>query len=267
MSSCKYIYISGFGRSGSTLVDIILSSQDNIIGTGELCNLLTYKMNNNLNDAFWKDVLYITLEETKQKINSVEKQRFIFESFPVGYFTKFFFKDQYKNYKFFWHTLVMNVIKKDDVNILVDSSKTAWKQFFRPMVFGELFNNSFFVIHLERNYSDVKKSLKRGDNIKIEKNLKKTNLIFPSIRAGLGVVLSKLFYLCFKFIFRGKIISIKYRSFVQDPVNELVKIEENFQIDLNVVIDKIKSNSTFYATRQFSGNRLRNKPIYQIENK
>ena len=38
-TKCKIIYVAGYGRSGSTLIDIVLSNSSNITTVGEISNI------------------------------------------------------------------------------------------------------------------------------------------------------------------------------------------------------------------------------------
>ena len=67
------IYIAGYGRSGSTILDIVLSNSDNVITIGEISNV--FRELNNTTNKYYADILATTVKElslSKEEINNIK---------------------------------------------------------------------------------------------------------------------------------------------------------------------------------------------------
>lgn len=259
----KVIYISGYGRSGSTLLDIVLGSQPNHTGCGELCNLFQYVSRQDPRvSGMWTNIVHKALVDNNVSIMDVEKFRLMFETVFVGFFCKFMFKKKFNVYKKIWRMVFVEVGRIDKSILIIDSSKTAWRQFHRPFVLRDIIGNGLCVIHLERDLKSVKLSMQKGDNIKMEKGNANVKMLLPSLRATIGQYLSRLF----KWIYKNKddnvFYSLKYRDFINQPIKTIEDIEDCLDVDFVGVKDLILSGSKFTAKKQFSGNRMKTTPFY-----
>ena len=258
----KYIYIAGYGRSGSTLLDRVLSSHNDITGVGEVCHFPKYYNKNLLIDEFWTEIG--DKLSKKNSLTTIEKTGKRFEIFIFGSILKKIRPVQYKNYKIYTQNLASLITEMDKTKVIVDSSKTAWKQFNRPFILSEIYKAKFTVIFLERNLIDVIKSMRKFSNIKKENNEKNVKMRLPALRAITGYLLAKIFYILYLST-GNKIIRINYCDFCRDPVTNIKKIESVSNFNLDIIKDKITKGEKFGISRQFAGNRMRKISLVHIE--
>jgi hypothetical protein len=261
--SFKVIYLSGYGRSGSTMLDIVLSSQEGHIGCGELCNLFQYVSRQDaMVKGMWADIAHRVLIDNKVSIVCVEKYRLMFETYFVGYFCKFIFRKKFNAYKNIWRAVFVEIVKREKSTLVIDSSKTAWRQFHRPFILRDIIGKNFCVIHLERDLKSVRLSMQKGDNVKMEKGNDNVKMLFPSLRATLGQYVSRSFKWVYKWTDANAFYSLEYRDFINHPIKKIEDIERCLAVDFVEVKGLILSGSKFRAKNQFSGNRMKATPFY-----
>lgn len=259
----KVIYISGYGRSGSTLLDIVLGSQTNHTGCGELCNLFEYVSRQDSRvSGMWTNIVHKALVDNNVSIMDVEKFRLMFETFLVGYFCKFIFRKKFNAYKNIWRAVFVEIVKREKSTLVIDSSKTAWRQFHRPFILRDIIGKNFCVIHLERDLKSVRLSMQKGDNVKMEKGSDNVKMLFPSLRATLGQYVSRSFKWVYKWTDENAFYSLEYMDFINYPIKKIEDIERFLAIDFVGIKDLILSGSKFRAKNQFSGNRMKATPFY-----
>ena len=95
----KLIYIAGYGRSGSTILDIILNNSGKIGGFGEITQFLSdykdYKCSCGatfMNCEFWKDFIPVLnkYEPYKRDFRKHESLRSVFKASGVKYFSQYY---------------------------------------------------------------------------------------------------------------------------------------------------------------------------------
>ena len=173
MERIKIIYIAGYGRSGSTLLERILGEFEGFFSAGELWLIWERSFLENqlcgcgkpFNSCdFWREVV----EKAFGKIsssdvinilklrNSVQKMRYIpFLLFPKIRFRDFDFR--LKNYIQILSKLYTSIAKVASCNIIIDSSKVPLHAF----VLLNLKNIELNVIHLVRHSCAVAYSWQR----------------------------------------------------------------------------------------------------------
>tara|TARA_B100001939_G_scaffold346587_1_gene365719 strand:+ start:264 stop:1130 length:867 start_codon:yes stop_codon:yes gene_type:complete len=196
----KLVYILGCGRSGSTLLDMILGNHKKIISTGE-CQFFDMEKISSNNNQFWKKVANIykdKLVKNNRDINdvkSIKNCRYIslkeiLKINNLGIPNNFKDNQCLNNFLFDNLLLFETIQEVSKKNILIDSSKTISRLF-------HLYNSKMFdikVIYLHRNgLAFVNSGYKKGltniqsslhwtiRNYRSQKLLKQCNLEYLEI--------------------------------------------------------------------------------------
>lgn len=250
------IYIIGAGRSGTTLLDIILGNSENVFSAGEL-NRYTKRdgephspRDNNVSD-FWCDIK----KELKQHgydhpidIYNLSS-KFEYHSF----FTKIFFffsQKDFEVYRKFQKSLFAAIWEtakeKFNKEIIIDSSKYPVRAYFLSKVFGK--NISF--IFIQRNPLAVVDSFQVKNIEQPSKTRLGAHIYVLGVNKLALMVLRKLQK-------NNSISKVSYERLLQDPASELQKIEADLGIDLSLSKEKISKNLPLQVGYLFDGNRLR----------
>ena len=268
MNEKTIIYIAGYGRSGSTLLERILSSHEKIFGGGELSyfpDLITGK------DSFcscgkavqkcefWADVA----KQFDNDFESITKLKIIqsrieslsgLRGFIFGYKP-----DEEKAYKHFSQKLFGSIYQRlPDVNsYVVDSSKTAWKNFFRPIALSKIVSLNVKVIHLVRDGKGCMWSNLKGSNRRMEMGLD-SHIPFAALRTAISWPLANIAAHLFQGTHsREDYCRIKYEDLVKDPAGTLAKLGEFLGVSFDREIEVLSSGGEIPIGHQIAGNRLR----------
>lgn len=249
MRKYKIIYIIGAGRSGTTLLDIVLGNQAGVFSAGELnryCKRLTkpHDPRDNAVSNFWETVSnQIDLEDFSA--NSLA----LFES--LEYHSSIFKSSNYKANKveyFRFNQLLFDSISKKigGDSIIIDSSKYP----LRGKYLSELFGDNISFIYLKRSPVSVVKSFQNKDVEQPSKTPFQANLYL----LGVNWLASKLVRNLSK---SHKVSIVKYEDLCNSPVSVLECISKDLDIDLSYLIQKIEIGNALDVGMLFDGNRLR----------
>lgn len=212
MIDLHLIYISGYGRSGTTALSGYLSRYSNNMSLGEIA----YSFDNDVSReicscgtqradcVIWGDDTIIN--NAKMYIRAYGLFRVSSD-----------FIDRL--------SALCRSVGKDT---LIDSSKNAWKKCFIPFMLGD--QDNVVVIHIQRNLIDVLSSVSKGRNRYLQKKITDPRPIFLSLLITFfGWVISNLIgYMASKYY--DNVHLIKYENtFVAtgvcvDGLQELIKI-------------------------------------------
>ena len=260
----KIIYIAGYSRSGSTILDILLSNHSDIFGTGELVYLFDDWLENERactcgevykNCSFWRNFKLpqeITFQEAIKIIRSVESRKQIqpllneqIESATI------------QKYRLIQEALYNYIFETSNKNVIIDSSKTSRDMAGRFYALYKYSPFDVYVIHLVKNgLSIVESFVKRGRNWTLEGYGKNDN--FMAARSSLGWFFANS-------IAQNMGVQIPYDRFIQIKYEELLKQPESIlnvigkflNIDMCEVIALIKNRAILNVKHHVGGNRLR----------
>jgi len=269
----EIIYIAGYGRSGSTVLDIILDNSPDIIGLGETVSIELVKNDINkcscgkelLHCPFYKQVFNLESKFTLNTIREFVKTCRAIEhrKNAINIFFNRHDPCLLKNYKEYMDSFWRSLIIKTGKNTFVDSSKTAPGATWRPLAIYRYCGYNLKMIHLVRDGRAVLRSILRGSNQALGKGYE-AKLLLPFIRAVYGWITANLIAMiegmC---IGKDKYLRVKYEDLMQNPSKTLEEIQEFLEIDLSSVINKIVDRKPLTVGHMLGGNRLRfNKTIY-----
>jgi hypothetical protein len=145
----RLVYIGGFGQSGSTLLESLLTANPQVVACGEIANGFEGR----------------TGRELKCSCGALAKDCPVWGAFARG-------SNASLNHDALVQTLLEHVNGK--YAILIDSSKTAWGSIAAPFRLRRLLGQRFFLLHLVRDPRAVSWSAIRLPLIKTRRKQKPT---------------------------------------------------------------------------------------------
>jgi len=268
MENANVIYISGYGRSGSTLLDIILGSHPSIMGTGELANLFELYYNagsycscgKTYNECeVWSEIInkaYPNCSKEQIKSNR-DVQRKIEKWINMPFFrilrSKVKTEQQYCRVMKPLFNAIYDVGK---IKCIVDSSKSAYDFSWRALYLSKLCGINIRLIHLIRDGRAVISSRIKGSNKKLRDRLNNNDPL-AAYKGLIGWISANSFTIINRILIpRNSYLLIRYEDFIEDPQKELVKLGKFLQLDFNDTIKAIKNGRAFDVHHLVEGNRL-----------
>lgn len=251
----KIIYIIGAGRSGTTLLDIILGNAPKLLSAGEL-NRYTKRdgVPHNARDesvsSFWNNIkkqledkglenpykyyqLSLEFEYHSSVLRMLSCNRKKFEC--------------YSNYQQALFTVISKTAKEDfNKDIIVDSSKYPLRAYFLSKIFGK----SISFIYIQRHPFSVVESFQRKNVEQPSKNRYAAHTYLLGVNSLSLAVLKRLKK-------NHDISFVSYEGLLTDPISELSKIETDLLVDLSIPKKRIEANLPLNVGYLFDGNRLR----------
>jgi hypothetical protein len=258
----KVLYIAGYGRSGSTVLDIILGNHSEIFSTGELYNLSKYSISEsfsctcgaNFRDcSFWKTV--VPQIGDYDFFNLTRKLESIF------YLPRLFLglvpSEEKIKYRKYQQNLFANISTHSGKSIIVDSSQSSWPAAGRFIALNLLADLDVYVLHLIRNGLDTMQSIViHGSNRAIEGQ--RVNNNFSTLRAPLGWASANLWSsLLGGLQSEGRYMMLRYEDFIRNPGKSLQSIGSFCGFDASSLIGKINQDVEFHVGHMVGGNRIR----------
>lgn len=249
----KIIYIMGCGRSGSTLLGILLGNNKAVFDAGEIIKFPELRgrphgfSEDTPNFQFWK---------------AVEKEMFLKEKFEYGrlfavsrnieahvrfvlYYLGFLPRKLIREYTSYINALFATVFDRINERVIIDSSKYPG----RALALNNCFSGDLYIIYLQRNLSGVVKSFQKRNVEQSSKSILNAVIYYFVISFFCKFVELR--------IDKSRFIRIKYEDLIVKPEAELLRIQNKFSIDLSESIVKARNNDSFKTGYIFEGNRIR----------
>jgi hypothetical protein len=272
----EIIYITGYGRSGSTLLDILLSQHSNIFGGGELFYALdiisdedglcscgervsTCKVWNSIAGKIsqWVDQRGITINHLRQLQKKVEPRSALINVLLRRNWSQlkddeFQLYDAFQN--FFFNELARH---HNSVRYIVDASKSAARAANRVLALKQVAGLPVRVIHLVRDPRGVINSAQKGKNKDLEKGVKSKGKFLP-MRAIIGWILANIIEaINSKLKDPNNIMVIKYEDLVHHPRKTLKIICKFIEIDPEPILNTLGPAHLPVRGHSIGGNRMR----------
>jgi len=274
------IYIGGYGRSGSTIVDLVIGNSRSVLSVGELAHVFEAWAGVQKDCScgrpvckcdFWREVRekFEVLSGERGNLDaramfenqlSIESQKG-FISVLLGVKSKREQEAYRKRQSALFHALR----EVGSGSLVLDSSKSARLCAGRAYTLYRLAGLSVKVIHLVRDGRAVIWSVMKGSNRKLEHREQDARLSFPLWRAIYGWLTANLaVFLQSSLMPKGAVLRVLYEDLTRNPERELTRIGRFLDIDLSEVIAGIKSRKLLTARHNLSGNRLRHEGVMAI---
>ncbi len=266
--SIKIIYIAGCGRSGSTVLDIVLGNHSEIVSVGELSNVCRVWDSNTeycscgsiaRSCKFWGSVKekwlismisICNVDEWKILQNKFERTRYIYNMYGGKWRTTKGFNLYALGLKAIYEA-ISDVSGK---RFIVDSSKNA----LRAMALDHIDGVDLKLIHLVRDGRGVACSYRKHYKKDIVNGVQHDISGTPVWRSAFSWVISN--YLAgqaVKQLGNKNSLCIRYEDFVCLTNDVLMQIGGIIGLSFENVIDAVKRGDELYVRHKISGNRVR----------
>lgn len=253
----------GGGRSGTTLLDILVGNAKNVYSCGELVRVPELKgVPHGCSEGmptyeFWEKIINNTEYIQAHDYDDIEKlvsKMDYHRAFPANYFG-FLKADNIKSYSEYVNDLYRSIFDHIEEDTIVDSSKYP----SRALSLHKHCSYDIKYIYLIRHPADVIKSFQKKGLEQPPKSVLSANIYYFLVNMACYLVLLKLK--------KREYTIIQYNSLVSDTASSLEKIQNDLKIDLSNTISKIKNDSELKVSHLFEGNRIRMKDSIRLEKK
>lgn len=271
------IYIGGYGRSGSTSLDLLLGQHGEVCSGGELTNF--FKQFPDPANAcgcgaaysacsFWLSNIQV-IESVSGRFDiptrTLHKFSKLYESASGAILislAKLFARKKIVKLERAYvacNVEVFNMMaEKSRSDTVVDSSKTCYGTSLRPFFLkhGTAIPNVVFV-HLVRHPSSVANSVKKGTNKSLAAG-EKTTRPLTVLRAYIGWLYANLFALALgKLVFKESYCLVRYEDLIANPEAEVRKILASVGKDMGAVSSFLRGEKRSIDSHLYEGNRMK----------
>jgi len=292
MSKPTIIYIAGYGRSGSTLLDVILGNHPNVLSTGELTSVAQDSVLNNncscgvsINACELYGDLIHNKNEIAQNMESIIRH---FES--RGDYLRTtqsqVSQDNFYQYRSFHEQLFNDLSDSSGCQYIVDSSKTVGSTANRVR-WLKFIGFDVKVIHIYKNLGKIWQSVRKGSNHQLQdKQAHKISLFaqlglrakqrVPNKAGPLTFAVKSLvgWYLANKtarsyagLVGEGNYMKLNYDKFITNPEKELNRLGYMLNLDVTGLVQIINNNDCLKVGHIIGGNRMKEASCVHMGNK
>jgi hypothetical protein len=265
----QIIYIAGYGRSGSTLLDIILGDHPRAISLGETVRIIEDYLNPDstcscgvrLNEcSFWSKIINrIYPAQTEEELIKIkENQRTIESKFGLFRIVGPFYSSAKERYTFLINDFFNTVFDESHKDVVIDSSKSAYGAAWRAYALSKYCKYPIKIIHLTRDGKSVVASKLRGDNRKLRMGINHVQSM-AALRGIIGWNIANLIMGITKILVKkDSYLFIQYERFIHEPQKVLREIESFTGLSYEEAEKKIINNEPFEIGHLIGGNRITN---------
>lgn len=261
----SFIYIMGRGHSGTTILDAMLGNGYNMHSIGEIVSGMPRtedicSCGSQIKDCdFWNTVKSkfenkskYSWEEAAKRIQSQAHLKSFFSTL-LGIRKKRIFELKQINKNLL--ESIKEVSKKD---LLIDSSKEFTRGLFLTKYFSKV-----KVIHLVRNPLKILSSnmlrIKEGKFKFLRYSFEAKTVTPFIILSSLGWLIGNLIGEFISFLFKEKVMRVRYEDLCKNPESELRRIEKFVDCNLTNVRKKVSESKKMNIKHMIAGNRIRQK--------
>lgn len=258
-------YIAGYGRSGSTLLDILLGQHPMLLGVGELANLSKRVWVNNeycscgarVRDcAFWGEVVHrFTGRLGAEALGTYARLQRRYESLAVfGRFGRLGRETAFADYRAHTEALLAILTEVSGKPVVIDSTKLPG----RALSLAAMPGIDMRLIHLVRDGRGVAwsmhKAYAKDERSGIERPLSRRSVPRTAIRWAMVNLAAERVA---RRLGRARAAFIRYEDLVTAPAAELRKVGRLLAVDLEPIIDRLAAGAPFEAGHTVAGSRMR----------
>jgi len=258
------IYIGGYGRSGSTLLDRILGQHPKIFSGGELHRYGEFIRSNLLCSCgkavpdceIWSDVDRLT-----DKVGTKASARWLNSAFGLVLKVPV---DQKGDFVDDQRQLFQSIASVAGAAAIVDSSKTSYGAAGRPAALYRHAGIDLYFIHLVRHPYSVWASLNRGTNKQLEGRLSHWGARrMVSLRAAIGWRFANAMAVRTAEEFGpDRAITVRYEDLIYRTKHEIERLGNFLHLDLEVCFDVLSGRRPPREQHVVEGNRSRSAPLH-----
>ena len=260
----KILYIAGYGRSGSTVLDVILGNHPDIVSVGELAYLLDDWGEPDRHCAcgrlyrqctFWKhlpDVVSVS-EDIRRIVRHIEKRS---RTFPILSGTVNL--ERQREYRVFQRRLFSYIQEQSGKSIVLDSSKSARDTALRFYALSKIADLDVYVLHLVRDgRATMASCVRKGSNWALEGYRQPKR--FPGLRAALGWTLTNSWTVALakRYLSPDRYLQIRFGDLTSDPASVLNQIGQFVGVEAGILVEWVEQGKGFEVGHNVGGNRVR----------
>lgn len=246
------IYILGAGRSGTTLLDVMLGNALDIFSGGELNRYcITRGVQTGLDQSSQRTQFWREFTEQFSPKYDLKRQEMIHRE--IEYHTALVKRlvnrmnlDHYREFQTFERDFCDTLFSRIDESTIVDSSKYPG----RALALSETLSCRLCLIYIRRDPVRVLKSYTKTDRCLPTKSWGKANCHYLVVNHLCKSVIRRLRKI-------HSVVEIRYEDLVSRPEATMCDIEKCFGVDLSAVIDKLRRDECFRVGDILSGNTIR----------
>lgn len=251
----RIIYVMGAGRSGTTLLDIILGNAEGVASCGELNRypkrggIPTGFPENSPRLNFWKKFTqnfnYRNSLKEFQQLSLQYEYHSSFIKFLLGKKSK----SEYENYASILKKFYAQLFDSRSESTLIESSKypgRAWQ-------LAQFLPYEISYIYIRRNPVGVVNSFAKKGIPLPPKAYFPANLYYLTVN-----LLCQ--YMARKLRKKHTVVTISFEELIQQPKKVLSDLGKQLHLDLTIPIQKIEQNEALEVGDLFEGNNIRLKP-------
>jgi hypothetical protein len=265
------IYIAGYGRSGSTILDILFGSLPNVVSLGEVANLWQLYFGDEVRCScgrtyrdcpFWSQVIdYFEPEADSTAFDGYQRlsrrvqdwKRFLALLLqPVSH-------PDMHSYARLMSRFFDAVAQSSGTTVVVDSSKSSYPHAWRALALQRLCGLDVRVIHLVRNGMGVMASRLTGGNRKLALGLDGREPL-AAYRGLVGWLISNLCVILTRlFLPGGRYYFLSYEELITQPEQSITRLGKYLELEVTPILEGIEQGQGFAVGHLVAGNRLAQK--------
>lgn len=259
----KVVYIMGTARSGSTILEILLSHGRGVFGAGEITSLIEDGFIENKPCSCGKscrdcEVWGRVLEKLDMKCSEIEawsslQRKVDWHNGFLRQLTRILSQKDKADYKELNRRLLRAIAEVTGSAVIVDSSKYTG----RAVALARIVDADVKVICLTRSPAGLMASFQKPNKEEQRPKGALATVVYY-------MIISTLLRLATMIMGRDKILQVSYESFLADPQATLRSIESLAGIELTDIICKLGKGEEFSIGHLVTGNRLRKKGIIRF---
>jgi hypothetical protein len=262
----RVVYIAGYGRSGTTVLDIAFGQHAAVLGAGEITALTRHVWRENefcacgkpVHDCdFWSSVLAEWSKGQEPSLMSeygLAQQKIEGSAWLARTLLRLGVGRHFKSYSLHTTRLFQELLSRSGKDIVIDSSKLP----ARAMALAHIPNIDLRIIHLVRDGRGVAWSLLKGYDRDPRSGLQKKIRPKSVFRTALRWTIVNLAteYLSRK-LGPQRVLRLRYEDFTSDPAAVMRRIGTFVALDLGQIGRKLQRGDPIGPGHQIAGNRLR----------
>lgn len=268
----EIIYIAGYGRSGSTILDILLGNSTAIVGLGEAARFFPMLAGDIESHCicgktlgccpFWRGVLgnyeqhglrdWSKAASVQRQVEGVRGLIALLRGdfLPGG--SREVVGHLYRQYV---QTLFTSASKVAGSPMVVDSSKTTWNTIGRPLALNRLCRFNVRIVHMIRDGRAVMWAGCKGTNRALTYGPQPVSF-WRGYKTTASWALVNLLTLVMRLLFRSnQFVSVTYESLTTKPLLRLSRLSCFLKVDLDEVKEKVESDDRLQVFHHLGGNR------------
>lgn len=253
----RLIYIAGYGRSGSTILGILLGAHKGYHHMGAVAHMPSLAVSDEIACSCglayrecpeWNNRIPDTPGPTgamSRKIEAMPGWRSLFASGAL--------KGQYREY---WSGLMGKIRDDHGASLLIDTSKTSYTSALRPLMLRRLLGMDVYTILLVRDARDVMNSKLKGNNNKLSRD-EDGQETGAGLKGLIGWLLANGYGLanCLALGKQRRFV-VYYDDLMTDPHTVIKELEAFLGDDLSDIVTQMDSDEGIDPGHLVGGNRL-----------